>query len=158
MDRNLDQYNWFEINMNRRRNWNMEWDDRWDNAYYWNSNVEYMMTNDGLEDIEEKRRERERELEREREDKEEKVRIRVDENGVDIETEKKPGNNNNDGYRYRRRRDAPDSSSPITIDTATSLSRLERSKPTTAYHQVKNTNISNSDNPAPLYTLLKVFQ
>ena len=157
VDRNLDQYNWFEINMNRRRNWNMEWDDRWDNAYYWNSNVDYMMTNEGLEDIEQKRKERARELEREREG-DEKVRIRADENGVDIEVQGKPRNDRNDGYRYPGRRRGRDSSSPITIDTATSLSRLEMSKATTAYHQVKNISTGNTDNPAPLYTLLKVFQ
>ena len=157
VDRNLDQYNWFEINMNRRRNWNMEWDDRWDNAYYWNSNVDYLMTNDGLEDVEEKRKERERERERAREG-DEKVRIRADENGVDIEVESKPRNDRNDGYRYPGRRRGRDSSSPITIDTATSLGRLEMSKATTAYHQVKKISTGNTDNPAPLYTLLKVFQ
>jgi phage shock protein PspC (stress-responsive transcriptional regulator) len=152
VDRNLDQYNWFEINMNRRRNWNMEWDDRWDNAFYWNSNVEYMMTNEGLEDLEEKRRERERELEREKEGRQRTERERE-------ETKAVPGRdtNENGGYRYRRdRRNQRDTTSPIQVDTT--LTQISLIKSATAYHQVKHVKQPNSESPVPLYTLLKVFQ
>jgi phage shock protein PspC (stress-responsive transcriptional regulator) len=48
MDRSLDHYDWFTVNFNRRRGWNVDWDDSWDNTYGWESNQEYIMTNDGL--------------------------------------------------------------------------------------------------------------
>ncbi|HEY0677151.1 MAG TPA: PspC domain-containing protein [Chitinophagaceae bacterium] len=49
MDRSIDSYEWFTVNFNRRRGWNVEWDDNWDNSYGWRSNVEYVMTQSGLE-------------------------------------------------------------------------------------------------------------
>lgn len=50
IDRNIDDYHWFSINVNRRhKSWNIDWNDDWDNTYSWSSNVEYVMTNNGLE-------------------------------------------------------------------------------------------------------------
>jgi phage shock protein PspC (stress-responsive transcriptional regulator) len=50
VDRNIDDYHWFTINVNRRhRGWNIEWNDDWNDSYSWDSNVEYIMTENGLE-------------------------------------------------------------------------------------------------------------
>jgi phage shock protein PspC (stress-responsive transcriptional regulator) len=50
VDRNIDDYHWFSININRRRShWNWEFDDDWSSTYSWSSNVEYVMTENGLE-------------------------------------------------------------------------------------------------------------
>jgi hypothetical protein len=147
VDRNLDQYNWFEINMNRRRNWNMEWDDRWDNAYYYNSNIEYKMTEDGLEDIQHKREEEKRERERLEEDRRE--------NRDDINPP--PVGEKNDGYRYRdRRNQKTDTAVIMKSDTAGigQLSYIKKLKKVSTVQQVSN----NADSGTPLYTLLKVFQ
>lgn len=50
VDRNIDDYHWFSINVNRRHSrWNLEFDDDWGNTFTWSSNVEYVMTENGLE-------------------------------------------------------------------------------------------------------------
>ncbi len=49
VDKSVNFYRWFNINMNHRRGWNIDWNDEWDNSYNWDDNVEYIMTNDGLE-------------------------------------------------------------------------------------------------------------
>ncbi|HTQ27604.1 MAG TPA: PspC domain-containing protein [Puia sp.] len=49
VDRSIDDYHWFSINVNRRhRGWNIDWNTDWDDAFSWDSNVEYVMTKDGL--------------------------------------------------------------------------------------------------------------
>lgn len=55
LDRNIDDYHWFSINVNRRhRGWNIDWNDEWNDSYTWDSNVEYVMTENGLERTENK--------------------------------------------------------------------------------------------------------
>lgn len=53
VDKSIDEFNWFTININRRRGWNIrdydESDDYFEHSYGFSSNVEYVMTNDGLE-------------------------------------------------------------------------------------------------------------
>ncbi len=49
LDRSIDNYEWFNVNLNRRRGWNNDWEENWDRNYGWQSNVEYTMTPDGLE-------------------------------------------------------------------------------------------------------------
>lgn len=48
LDRSIEDYDWFNINTNRRRGFNVQWDNDWDDSYSWDSNVEYIMTRDGL--------------------------------------------------------------------------------------------------------------
>ncbi len=49
VDKNIDDYHWFDVKVSRyNRSWNVEWNDDWDETYNWSSNVEYIMTNDGL--------------------------------------------------------------------------------------------------------------
>ncbi|RYF99251.1 MAG: hypothetical protein EOO02_17285 [Chitinophagaceae bacterium] len=42
-------YDWFTVNINRRRGINVEVDAEWDNSYSWNAGQEYEMTEGGLE-------------------------------------------------------------------------------------------------------------
>jgi phage shock protein PspC (stress-responsive transcriptional regulator) len=51
IDKSVHDYNWFTININHRNGFNInDYDesDDWGNAYGWRSNVEYIMTQDGL--------------------------------------------------------------------------------------------------------------
>jgi phage shock protein PspC (stress-responsive transcriptional regulator) len=50
MDRSIDDYHWFNININRRHShWNNEGDDYWNDYNPVSNNVEYIMTETGLE-------------------------------------------------------------------------------------------------------------
>ena len=51
IDRSVDRYGRFNIDINRGRSWNGEWDE-WDGAYGYNTNKEYTMTTDGLKTTE----------------------------------------------------------------------------------------------------------
>jgi hypothetical protein len=59
LSRSLDQYHWFTININRRHGWNIsdedDWDENWGDNYSWRSDVEYVMTKDGLERTDKKK-------------------------------------------------------------------------------------------------------
>ncbi len=103
---NVDDYNWFSINVNNRHiRWNNRHDDDWDadtdnwddgknNSYSWTSGTEYTMTDDGLArsdrrnpEMEDRNRKRNDEKPERREQEEKK------------ETEKTAPDNG--GYRYR---------------------------------------------------------
>ena len=49
LDHSVNDFNWFSVNFNRRRGFNIEWDDSWDYTYDWNTDTEYVMTESGLE-------------------------------------------------------------------------------------------------------------
>ncbi|MEO5682699.1 MAG: PspC domain-containing protein [Chitinophagaceae bacterium] len=49
----LNRYSWFNINVNNRRGWNVDFNDYNDESYSWESNREYIMTPDGLKQIDE---------------------------------------------------------------------------------------------------------
>ncbi|HTS44274.1 MAG TPA: PspC domain-containing protein [Puia sp.] len=57
MERNVDDYRWFNIEINRRHRggWELDWNDDWNNSYSWDSNVEYVMTDHGLERTDKKK-------------------------------------------------------------------------------------------------------
>jgi phage shock protein PspC (stress-responsive transcriptional regulator) len=48
-DHGVDHFDWYTININRRKNWRIEYDDNWDYAHGWSTNIEYIMTREGLE-------------------------------------------------------------------------------------------------------------
>jgi hypothetical protein len=65
MDKSIDEFHWFTINISRRRGWNIrDYDESYDNynnmadSYGWSSNVEYIMTKDGLERTDKKAEDR----------------------------------------------------------------------------------------------------
>lgn len=80
IDESVDGYGRFNININRGRSWNSEWDER-DEAYGYNTDEEYTMTQDGLKRTEDLKRHDDRNGEGERDDEEQ--------------------NNDNRGYRYK---------------------------------------------------------
>jgi phage shock protein PspC (stress-responsive transcriptional regulator) len=111
IDASVNKYEWFNISANNSHlRWSNNWRDEsnsWEenlnleNTYYWNTNVPYIMTADGLSrtdrdgtDREEKRERTERREQKERPEKTEKP-----------EQPEKKENKNPDGYRYK----APDS-------------------------------------------------
>lgn len=100
VDRSVDWYDWFNINVDRRKGVNIDWDDRWDNSYSWSSNVQYTMTTEGLERTDKKEREPEN-----TKLKNGKFKLKVDENTVEFEAE---GELEKEGgtYRYKKQPDS----------------------------------------------------
>ena len=48
------RYNWFDINVNNRRGWNINFDDSYNDGFYdWETNTEYVMSPDGLKRVDE---------------------------------------------------------------------------------------------------------
>ncbi len=85
LDESLNDFDWFTINTNRRRGFNVTWDSDWDDSYSWDDNVEYIMTREGLKrtsDFDQK------------ELKEGRFKFKIDENGVQIEGEGELKNKN----------------------------------------------------------------
>jgi hypothetical protein len=99
IDRSVEDFDWFNVNVNRRRGFNVSWDNNWDDSYSWDDNVEYIMTRDGLKRTSEKT---------EKEIKEGKFKIESD--GVIIEGEIKDGEKK---YEYK----GPDKNQPEKKDT-----------------------------------------
>jgi phage shock protein PspC (stress-responsive transcriptional regulator) len=106
---NVDDYNWFSINLNNNRHirWNNRhnddddwslnidgWDNNDGNSYSWTSNTEYIMTADGL--VRTDRKNREVEERREQPGKPERM-----EQEEEKEQPEKPAPDNG-GYRYKR--------------------------------------------------------
>jgi len=91
LDRSLEEFDWFNINANRRRGFNVEWDnDDWGNSLGWTSNVEYVMTRDGLT--------RTNDLDPV-ELKEGRFKFKIKDNGVQIEGE---GTINTDSTQFKK--------------------------------------------------------
>ncbi|WP_052272749.1 PspC domain-containing protein [Flavihumibacter solisilvae] len=91
LDESLDDYEWFTVNSNRRRGFNVSWDNNWDDSYHWDNNVEYVMTRDGLQRTNSPF---------EPELKDGKFKLKIDENGVIIEGEGEL-KNKNENYEYK---------------------------------------------------------
>lgn len=87
----LNHYSWFNINVNTRRGWNVDFDDYRDEGYGWDSNTEYIMTPDGpkkvsdLDPVELKNGH---------------FKIIIDENGDKVHAEG-DDDNKNDKFHYR---------------------------------------------------------
>ncbi|MBC7827470.1 MAG: PspC domain-containing protein [Chitinophagaceae bacterium] len=93
IDRSIDNFEWFNIDFNRRRGWNFDWDENWDHTFHWESNKEYIMTPDGLERVD---RLDQREL------KNGRFKLKLKDGEVNMEVE---GEFNNDSqYRYQENR------------------------------------------------------
>ena len=98
IDKSVDWYDWFDINVDRRRGWNIDWDERWDNSYSWRNNVSYTMTPEGLERTE-KNDEDKGNL------KSGKFRLKADDSGIEIEAEGEMDNGKG-VYRYKKQGDS----------------------------------------------------
>jgi len=94
IDRSITNFEWFDVDYNRRRGWNFDWDESWDHSYHWESNREYIMTPDGLERVD---KFDQQEL------KNGKFKLKIKDGEVNIEAE---GEFNNDSqYRYENRQE-----------------------------------------------------
>jgi phage shock protein PspC (stress-responsive transcriptional regulator) len=143
IDNSVSGYDWFNINFNRRRGWNTDWDDNWDFSYGWNSNVEYIMTPDGLERTD---RLDENELRNGR------FRLKTEtnnnnDNDRNRREERKEKTNNDSVYRYNGR-DKRDSSS-AQVKTA-SVEYAEEAEESTA----KPGRIAELSTPLAVFTRL----
>ncbi|MET0298347.1 MAG: PspC domain-containing protein, partial [Flavitalea sp.] len=49
VDERYKDYNWFSVNVNRRRGFNVDWENDWNYSQSWSTGVEYEMTDSGLE-------------------------------------------------------------------------------------------------------------
>lgn len=103
IDRSIEDFEWFNVNMNRRRGFNVSWDNNWDDSYSWDNNIEYVMTRDGLKRVSDFS---------EKELKEGKFKFKIDDKGVTIEGEGEIKDSNK-GYEYR----GPDKDKPVKQDT-----------------------------------------
>ncbi len=139
IDRTVNQYNWIDFNFNRRRGWNIGWDERWDNAYYYNTNREYIMTSEGLNEIS-------------------KVKtrfrgqgsVRTEEDKTDVEENNPEGEG---GYRYKGNRNNK-RNNPEKKDTTVIL---KDSIKTAGLSTAKETSSIQNESPA-LFNLLTIFQ
>ena len=105
LDKSIRNYEWFNVSTNNRHiHWSYggndedSWEDATDleNAYPWSSNVEYIMTTDGLSRAD--RAETDRKEQQEKAERpEQPERKEQDENG----NKKHQHDTNNDGYRYK---------------------------------------------------------
>lgn len=96
MDNSLNLYNWFDVHMNGRRGWNIQFDDNWENGSNWGTGTEYTMTNEGLvktEDLDPK------------ELKQGHFKMKITDDGVDMEIH---GDFKNDEQQQMRDSNAPD--------------------------------------------------
>jgi phage shock protein PspC (stress-responsive transcriptional regulator) len=89
LDHSVTDYNWFTVNFNRRRGFNIDWDDSWDNTYNWNTDTEYVMTENGLESTSGFQRQRSGGA---------RVRTNTNDSGTEIKVEPKDDRR----YRYRQ--------------------------------------------------------
>jgi phage shock protein PspC (stress-responsive transcriptional regulator) len=110
LDHSVNDYNWFSVNFNRRRGFNIEGDDEtWDYTYSWSTNTEYVMTPEGLE------RTRDR---RTNEPASRQGRTRSGGRDTNINAEDKTEDNR---YRYRR---SDEPAKPVDSTTKTVTSEL----------------------------------
>jgi hypothetical protein len=127
LDHSVTDYNWFSVNFNRRRGFNIDWDDSWDYTYDWTTNTEYVMTPEGLERTDNLNGKDRRNG---------KFRFKADEKGVDIEIESKDKDkdkskeNKVDDNRYRYKKE------DTVIDTARVVRTSELSIPLAAFSNI----------------------
>lgn len=148
LDRSIDSYEWFTVNFNRRRGWNMEWDNEWDRTYGWSSNVEYVMTNEGLVRTSKLTEDEERQQEFERTDT---FRANIQSNGVKVEIEGKVKEDER-RYRYennnRNNNNNNQQSAPATRDTTT-----KQQEDISLKDKDEKTEGSNPEMVTPLYMI-----
>ena len=108
VDKSIDWYDWFDINIDRRKGWNIDWNDKWDNSYSWTNNVQYVMTTEGLERTDKK----DDDDDDDKKLKNGKFKLKADDNGVEIEAEGELENGKGT-YRYKKNKDGE----KVKIDT-----------------------------------------
>jgi hypothetical protein len=91
LNKDVNSFEWFSVNFNRRRGWNID-DDRWDDNYWLERGKEYVMTPNGPERT---NKYDEKEL------KNGRFKLKIDVNGDKVEIEGESNDNNKkEQYRY----------------------------------------------------------
>ena len=90
----------------------MDWDNDWDHTYGWSSNVEYIMTNEGL------KRTTRLEDELEQQHRTDTFKANIESNGVKVKIEGKV-NDDERRYRYENNNKGNQSNPPASRDTTT---------------------------------------
>ena len=83
MDESLKKYHWFNVNVNRRRGLNVDWNSNWENTYGWDDNIEYTMTAKGLKSTKKRSQQNSDEEVSEEEKKEELNKIEQEQKELD---------------------------------------------------------------------------
>ncbi len=148
IDRTVNQFNWLDINFNRRRGLNLGWDERWDNAYYYNTNREYIMTPEGLDEIN-----------KERVKLKGRSKIKIQEEKTDVEENN--DSENDGGYRYKgnnNKGNKPEKTDTIIIrkDSSKTTSLPTAQEPSKATRA--NESLAIQSEGATLFNLLTIFQ
>ncbi|MBN8790338.1 MAG: PspC domain-containing protein [Terrimonas sp.] len=128
VDGSIDRYDWFDINFNRRRGWNIDWKDRWDNSYSWEDNVQYTMTDNGLERTDKKDRNKNTDSKK---IKNGKFKLKADDNGVEIEAEGELEDGKG-SYRYKKSGD----NEKVEIDTVKPATPVSPNPPKPAQRKI----------------------
>ena len=142
-----DDFNWFTINVNRRRGLNIrDYDesyddyDNWGNNYHWVGDVEYIMTKDGLERTD-KRKDDWNDDENKRED--------------NRKSSSKPA----DGYRYKSHSDSIKEKSKKDSIKQKSAKEKEQGKDTAPVTDKKIAKVVSTEQiSSPIYLLSTLFQ
>jgi phage shock protein PspC (stress-responsive transcriptional regulator) len=136
VDRSVDFYRWFNINMNHHRGWNIDWNDDWNDSYSWDDNVEYIMTNDGLENTH-------------------KVREGDEEGDSNDRPEKK------EGYRYKKNTDTTihdKYKDSIKNKTRKTTEKNQQAPATIPVKEVKMADSSGAEHVfSPVYNLVELI-
>jgi phage shock protein PspC (stress-responsive transcriptional regulator) len=98
VDRSISNFEWFDVEYDRRRGWNFDWDENWNYTYRWESNREYIMTPDGLEALDKLDPQ---ELQKGR------FKLRIKDGEVDIQAEGEFKNDSQYRYPERNENNAP---------------------------------------------------
>jgi phage shock protein PspC (stress-responsive transcriptional regulator) len=132
LDKSIYAYEWFTVNFNRRRGWNVDGDnDNWDDNYNWDANVEYIMTEKGLRRTDGRDAANYNEVS---ENGTDTFKTTVDANGVQLKIEGKVDRdannrrrNNNDGGRYRYQDNNRNNSQPSKTDSTETPNEISKS-------------------------------
>jgi len=145
LNKNVDSFEWFSVNFNRRRGWNID-DDRWDDNYWLERGKEYIMTPTGPE---RSNKYDEKEL------KNGRFKMKIDKDKVEIEGEI---NNNDDNRKEQYRYNSKDSLKvkPSNKNKTKGDEQKETDEPQADTREAKNS-LRYQDFLTPLASISKIF-
>ncbi len=157
LDGSLEDYDWFNVNTNRRRGFNVSWDENWDDSYGWSSDVEYVMTREGLERTS-KPSENTDDM---RDLKEGEFKMKIDEKGVIIEGQGKfKGQDSVYEYKGPGNREEKKDTTVTRTDTRTSSTEDSQEAEAEGIRSKigKLRNFGNEFDASPLMVLNSLFR
>jgi phage shock protein PspC (stress-responsive transcriptional regulator) len=99
LDQSVTRFSWFTVNFNRKRGWNVQWDDdNWHNSYGWWADTEYIMTPTGLERTSKDNANNDDQPE---DDGTDSFNVNIENNGVKVKVQGKVEEKKDRRYRYQ---------------------------------------------------------